>query len=382
MSTTISGQQIRDGTVRGVDFDPGLFVKETPRGLVDGSNTDYYLTRVPASGSLRVRVEGITLLENIDYSNDLGLIVITPPPLTGERLEAQYIDSGVEALPDISICNFRLTLESGVPVSASDQTAKASIKITPYGGNRIALYDGSTYWNVRSSAEISLALGTLANGTLYDVYLYDVSGTVTAKIGTAWASATARVSGSAGEIEIFQGVPVNKYAEGAMGARQGRYLGTFRTTSTTQTEDSNAKRFLYNYYNRVRRLSDQQDTTANWTDSTTAWHAVHGGDATWKMEFLIGLNEDTVEATAVMTAVSTGGAARLGVGLDRSDAHDGEQGSGSFSGFNLFTRYLGRPGIGYHYVQAVNAIDAGTATFYGASSGQEGYARMSLRMAG
>jgi hypothetical protein len=37
--------------------------------------------------------------------------------------------------------DFRLTLESGVPVSSTDQTAKTTLYATPYLGNRIALFE-------------------------------------------------------------------------------------------------------------------------------------------------------------------------------------------------------------------------------------------------
>ena len=41
-----------------------------------------------------------------------------------------------------SINDFRLTLESGVPVSTSDQIAKTTIYLTSYKGNTINFYDG------------------------------------------------------------------------------------------------------------------------------------------------------------------------------------------------------------------------------------------------
>jgi len=58
-----------------------------------------------------------------------------------------------------SFCNGRLTLESGVPVSTSDQTAKTNVYFTPYLGNCIGIYDG-TSWTLQTFSELTLAIGT------------------------------------------------------------------------------------------------------------------------------------------------------------------------------------------------------------------------------
>lgn len=56
--------------------------------------------------------------------------------------------------------NGRLTLETGVPISATDQTAKTTVYFTPYKGNQINLWDGSA-WTLYTFTETSLALGTI-----------------------------------------------------------------------------------------------------------------------------------------------------------------------------------------------------------------------------
>lgn len=44
-----------------------------------------------------------------------------------------------------SICQGRLTLTSGTPVTTSDVTAATTIYFTPYKGNRIALCGGTNF---------------------------------------------------------------------------------------------------------------------------------------------------------------------------------------------------------------------------------------------
>ena len=76
-----------------------------------------------------------------------------------------------------------------------------------------------------------------------------------------------------------------------------RYVGTIRTTGTATTEDSNAKRYVWNMYNRVSVPSYQNDATGSWAVSAAgAWEAIHAGNAAWKHEFVLGLSEDAVAA--------------------------------------------------------------------------------------
>ena len=176
----------------------------------------------------------------------------------------------------------RLTLESGVPVSTSDQTSKTTIYYTPYNGNMISLYDGSN-WSSYTFTERSLALGTLTSAKNYDVFIYNNSGTLTLELSSAWTSDTVRSNA----LTLQNGVYVKS------GSTTRRYLGTFRTTSTTATEDSLAKRLVWNINNPVERLlykntyptyayTGHTYTTASWrnwnNDSAMSVHFVNGLD--------------------------------------------------------------------------------------------------------
>lgn len=86
------------------------------------------------------------------------------------------------------IAGGRLTLESGVPVSTTDQTGKTTIYYTPFIHDKISLYDG-TRWKVYTFTERSLAIGTLVKAHAYDVFLYDNAGTLTLE-AVAWKNAT------------------------------------------------------------------------------------------------------------------------------------------------------------------------------------------------
>ena len=56
-----------------------------------------------------------------------------------------------------STCEGRLTLESGVPVSTTNQTAKTTVYFTPYIGTNISLYDSGD-WDIFTFSELSLSI--------------------------------------------------------------------------------------------------------------------------------------------------------------------------------------------------------------------------------
>jgi hypothetical protein len=69
------------------------------------------------------------------------------------------------------LCQARLTLESGVPISQSDQLAKTSLYLTPYNGNNLDLYNVSqAKWNRVALTEQTLTNAGLAKNRLYDVF--------------------------------------------------------------------------------------------------------------------------------------------------------------------------------------------------------------------
>jgi hypothetical protein len=192
------------------------------------------------------------------------------------------------AAPKIN--NFRLTLTPNVPVTTSDVTGASTLYLTPYNGNQIALYNGTT-WELLTTAQVSLALSGLTSGRPYDVFAWNNAGTVTLET-LVWTNDTTRATALA-------------YQDGVLvrsGSTTRRYLGTFYSTGTTTTEDSAANRYLWNYYHRAKRPMTVFDATASWTYSTLAWRQANGSTAN-QMNFVIGVSEDAVFAS-LMTSFS------------------------------------------------------------------------------
>lgn len=270
------------------------------------------------------------------------------------------------------IQDFRLTLTSGTAVTSSDVTGATTVYCCPYKGNAIALYDG-TNWNIRTSAQFSLALGTLTSGRPYDVWCYDNAGTPTLEL-LAWTNDTTRATG----LTYQDGVLVKS------GDTTRRYLGTFYTTATTTTEDSLTKRFLWNYYNRVARPMLRRESTATW-NYTTATVRQANANAANQLDFLVGVQEDAINVNlnAMMQGTGTVVVA-VGLGLDSTTTVNIGQGGNGFTTNSapgtLVSTYSGLPGLGRHFIAWLETSTAvGTTTWQGnvTSAGAQGFSGLS-----
>lgn len=249
----------------------------------------------------------------------------------------------------------RLTLTSGAPISFSD--AGSTIYYTPYNGDLISLYD-NVMWKPYRFTELSKAIGTLTNGKNYDVFIDAIAGSPVLSLGSAWTNNTTR----ADALTILNGIYVlnsdNRY----------RYLGTFRTNSTTTTINSNAHRFVWNMYNRVIGELSAQDGTDSWTYTTASWRQAENSSNN-QVDYICGFAENIVSAQVLVMVgnVSVANVA-VGIGVDSITSNSaqlyGSNAPGVAQEASCF--YYGNPGIGYHYLAWLEISSAtGTTTWYG-----------------
>jgi hypothetical protein len=287
------------------------------------------------------------------------------------RLTAASNGSAGGSTP-VGIVNGRLTTESGVAVSTADRTAQATIYFTPYLGNQISLYTGAA-WTVKTFTELSLALSGLTSGKNYDVFVDHNGGTPQLVLGTAWTNDTTR----AVALTTQDGVLV------LTGDTEQRYVGTIRTTATTTTEDSGGgvttvvggKRFVWNAYNRVDRYASVFDSTTNWAYTTDTWRQARA-NAGNQVEYVVGLAEDAIDASVVgsiLAKSNTTTAGKVGVGVDSTSAVSGRRSmifnaSASDIYFALAARYIGYPGLGYHFIAWLEKGANVGSTFVGSES--------------
>jgi hypothetical protein len=280
--------------------------------------------------------------------------------LIGQR--GATVTTAVAAL----VCNGRLTLTSATPVTTSDVTGATNVYFTPYNGNRISLYDG-TSWQTVTFTEQTLALGTITNDLPYDVFGVLSSGALTLT-KLAWSSKTARAT----NVILTQAGSEGVYCKS--GDATSRYLGTFHTTATTTTEDSIARRLLWNCYNRVSRQLLATDATNSWTYTTAAFRAANNNttDGTGRVAVVVGLSEDIVVCRAISFAENnTSGVNALpGIGIDSTTVNSATMYVGATDatgvGDNGTAIYEKTLAVGYHFIQKEEYSTAtGTTTWYG-----------------
>lgn len=284
----------------------------------------------------------------------------------------------------------RLTLTSGTPVLTADTTGATTIYYAPYTSDQVPIYDGSAFVST-TFTELSLALGTLTSGANYDVFVYLNSSTPTLILGPAWSSNTARGTGAGTtELERIKGIWTNKVSiSGGPAANRGTYLGTIRTTSTTATgcrfgqatTQTGGQWYVWNAYNRVPVDLVVFDSTASWTYNSATFRQADAAAGN-KVEYVAGLSVDSVEATVMCTnSGAFGRASLLGVGVDATSTNSAklvcsvyQGGNSSVPYLTLVSQYSGYPGLGYHALNWLEAMDgSGTGTFFGSSyNGQTG----------
>jgi hypothetical protein len=218
----------------------------------------------------------------------------------GYRLD--YRLEGEEDVPP-STNDFRLTLASGDPVPAADQTAKSTLYLTPHLGQSIMLYVGAA-WVVRTPAEVSLSLSALAADTVHDIFVWDSAGTIILE-ALPWASATARATA----LERQDGVWVKS------GQPSRRYVGTISTTVAGQTEDSLAKRFVWNAQNRVPRPVRRFETATSWTYTVANTYRQANANPANQVGVAVGLLETPVQLTVSVSGAHSASNGAIGVAI-------------------------------------------------------------------
>ena len=256
----------------------------------------------------------------------------------------------------------RLTTQSGVAISTSDRTSQGTIYYTPYLHGGIRIYDG-TRWKLYSFTEKSLSL-TATSGKNYDVFIYDNSGTLTLELSAAWTDDTTR----ADALTTQDGVYVKS------GATTRLWIGTIRASGTNVTEDSAAKRFVWNAYNQVQRPMAALTAAASWTYATQATWRAMDNDTALRLQWVCGLAGSLVDAAAsvVVGGLTINDSAEISIGLDSTSSPTATQLFAylyyiqTANGF-LTTKYQGFSALGFHYLQALERIGstAGTITFIG-----------------
>lgn len=252
----------------------------------------------------------------------------------------------------MSIVGGRLTLESGVPVSSSDQADKTTLYYTPYVGDAIALYDGSSAWEIIEFSELSLDISGFTASKPYDIFIYNDSGNATLE-GLVWTNASTRATALA-------------YQDGVLsltGSLTRRYVGTIYIEADQHCDDTDINRNVWNMYNRVpRRLYVANSAGHNYNGTARLWNNSATNN---KLSFITG------QGLAIMAqAQTTQKAGADGNYANTFVQHDGAtRVTEDIQNYN--DQYIAASGVGvttfaegYHYIQVYEYGNHSSSHFY------------------
>lgn len=263
----------------------------------------------------------------------------------------------------------RLSLDSADP-SPENVSGATTLYYLPYTGRQVAIYDGISAWSLFDigASGISLSNGALSSGTVYDVFAYSNLGSAALEV-TAWTDGTNRATGLVRQ----DGVLVRA---GGAGHSNRRYLGTIRTDSSSEFNDSDSQRLVWNAQNRTKR-SLRIPVYTNSHGYSAGTLRPMDNDTSLRVEVVRG--DDSSEPVSLGFEASgqsnAAGSLSSGFGLDSTSALAADQTVGymepsaayrveSFSG-----HYEGHPGLGYHYLQWLQASNEATITWRASGAG-------------
>lgn len=333
-----------------------------------------------------------------DYTNSILYVCTT----TGTSSTAVWTAVNASAAtPSFPAPQGRLTLTSATPVLAADVVSATAVLYTPYVGNLVPIYNGSSMIPTEF-AELTLTLvSNHALNTIYDVYVFSNSGVLTLATGPAWSSSSAG-SGARGtgagttQLARVKGLWVNAVSmtgrNGSttytIGANLGTYLGSIFIDGTAgqitchTTFGQSRKWGVWNAYNRQRILMQAGDSTASWTYATNTVRASNG-DSTNKVTTFCGLPEETalMRFTQYLSASAnnTTSTGLIGIGVNSTTTVTdtrGQQAIATGAGGESVTmasdakaEYNLLPQIGINNLQCLeSAPNATTQTFSGTST--------------
>lgn len=364
--TATGGIKTPGGTVTSVAF------TATPSGVFDVSGSP-----IVTSGTIALSLD-----------NQNANVVLAGPAsgaATTPAFRALVVDDGLAYAAD-----GRLTLTSATPVMVSDVTGSTSIFYALYTGNKIALYDGTSWVNTtfteltNTTTDNTKNPAAVANNSNYDLFVWNDSGTIRLGRGPAWTSDTGRGTGAGTtELERIDGVLVNKIAiTNGPSAQRGRYVGTVRSNGSATIDwnlgsvaANGGAAFLYvwNMYNRVLVSAFVGDSTNSWTTNSTTFRSSNNSTSN-RVSFVAGQNEDFIFAINNGVANPVDAAtASVGLGYDSTSTFIGSPGVQQVTTAVLPCVAMARtaPGLGFHFIQAVEASNGGVnvtgSTFYGDS---------------
>jgi len=339
--------------------------------------------------------EPLRLQELSDFTGG-GSITLNAIPAGGTTDQVLTKDSGSDydvswQTPDtttvVVMPQGRLTLTTGVAVTGSDVSGATTIYYTPVTGRFVPIYNGTDFVSTDTGGELSQTTAdatkspaAVGASSVYDLFVWNDSGTIRCTRGPAWSSDTSRGSGAGtSEVTQVEGIWLNANSvTNGPAAQRGTLVGSVRSNSSSQLVDSLAFRWVSNIYNAVMRPMKVIESTSTWNYTTATFRQANANAAN-QLDLLQslagGLMKATVSTTYKNTTASQFGV--LGIDVDTLNTTTIVDNitlvptvsvTGELVGVSAF--YTGYPGLGRHVaIWKEYSSAAGTGTFYGDGGG-------------
>jgi hypothetical protein len=343
-----------------------------------------------------------------DYTNSILYVCTT----TGTSSTALWTAINASAsTPAIPPPQGRLTPTSATPVIATDASASTAVYYTPFVGNLIPIYNGSTMVPTTFS-ELTLSLvSSHSASTLYDVFVFSNSSVLTLVTGPAWASSSAGSSSrgtgaSTTQLTRVGGLWVNAVSMTArngsttytVAANLATYVGTIHIDGTQGqvschvSYGQSRKWGIWNAYNRAQIQLKAGDSTGSWSYTTNTVRAANNSTSN-SLTIFSGLAEEPYDLST--SAFASGSLnlnqslkGQIGIGYNSTTAVSGRVGQTLVTNSNasqhvannaLFANYLAPPAIG---INTITALESGLGADVAGWSGGESYMLLSAKWRG
>ena len=335
-----------------------------------------------------------------DYTDNILYVCTTTGNAASAVWTAVNASSGTSTIPTPQ-GYLTANSDSSNPVPPTDVVSSTSIYYTPFVGNQIPVYNGSSFVTT-SFTQLSLALSaSQALNTIYDCFVFSNSGVLTLVTGPAWSVSTAG-SGARGtgagttQLQRLNGLWVNAVQiSGKNGSttytipsNTATFVGSIYVDGTAgqvscyRNVGQSRKWGVSNAYNREPVQLLVADPAASWTNAPTTWRESNGSTTNFATVFSCLPEEPTVSQFVQQISLNcqnNANAVNTGIGLNSATTPSGQYSFGSTAQTNItgdthgqvvVATYTMPPTIG---INNLNCLEQGTTggntnTFYGTSS--------------
>lgn len=350
-------------------------------GIKDGANSE--------TGTGTYTASGTTLTRNVTKSTNSNNAI----SLSGSA--EVFTTIRAEDIVSTPTPKGRVTLTTATPVLIATVSGATTVYYTPYVGNVIPIYDGSSFLST-AFAELSQATtdatkspAAVAASKVYDLFVWNDAGTLRCTRGPAWTNSTTRGY----TLTMTNGILLNTSTiTNGPAALRGTWVGTVASNGSSTIDyifgasasgGTAAVLNVWNTYNRVLTPTTVTDSGVSYTYASGTIRQARASAGN-QIAFVIGAQEESVQfsySADFSTGATLNNAASCGVGFNSTTVYSstpmGIQTVASVAQEQAFSSAgVWAAPIGTNIISANEASVIGTSTFNAA-----GYSVKNMLMA-